>query len=91
MDILLANAPRPPEALLHMLLIGLEGRGVDYRLFSATGELGGLIAQHLRRHRSISQIMVASMPSLGDGWQVKVANLRYQGYRFCNLLDSGGH
>lgn len=85
-DILLANAPRAPEALLHKLLITLESMDVEYRLTSTEGDLGELIPHYLRRHKSITQIMVATMPTLGDGWKVKVANLRYQGYRFCTLM-----
>jgi len=85
-DILLANSPRAPEAVLHKLLISLEGRDVDYRLTTADGELGDLVAQYLRRHKGITQVMVATLPALGKGWEVKVANLRYQGYRFCTLM-----
>lgn len=85
-DILLANAPRAPEALLHKLLIRLESLDMEYRLTSAEGDLGELVSHYLRRHKSITQIMVATMPTLGEGWQVKVANLRYQGYRFCTLM-----
>ena len=85
-DILLANSPRAPEAVLHKLLISLEGRDVDYRLTTADGELGDLVAQYLQRHKGITQVMVATLPALGKGWEVKVANLRYQGYRFCTLM-----
>ena len=86
MDILLVNSPRAPEAMLHKLLISLERREVDYRLTSADGELGDLVSQYLRRHKSITQIMVATLPTLGKGWEVKVADLRYQGYRFSTLI-----
>jgi len=85
-DILLANSPRAPEAVLHKLLISLERREVDYRLTSADGELGDLVTQYLRRHKGITQIMVATLPTLGEGWEVKVADLRYQGYRFSTLM-----
>lgn len=86
LDILLVNAPRAPEALLHRLLISLEEKGVEYRLTAAEGELGDLVPQYLRRHKGVNQIMVANLPTLGQGWQVKVADLRYQGYRFCTIL-----
>ena len=85
-DILLANSPRAPEAVLHKLLISLEGRHVDYRLSTADGELGDLVAQYVRRHKGITQIMVTTLPALGNGWEMKVADLRYQSYRFCTLM-----
>jgi hypothetical protein len=85
-DILLANSPRAPEAVLHKLLISLERMEIDYRLTHAEGNLGELVSQYLRRHKGITQIMVGTLPTLGKGWEVKVADLRYQGYRFCSLV-----
>lgn len=84
-DILLTNAPKAPEALLHKLLIHMEKMNVEYRLSNAQGNLATLIPQYLRRHKTISQIMLASMPDLGESWQIQVSNLRYQGYGFCTL------
>lgn len=85
-DILLVNSPRAPEAVLHRLLISLEGMEVDYKITTGDGELGSHIAQYLRRHKGINQIMVTTLPSLGTGWEVKVSDLRYQGFRFCTLM-----
>ncbi|MCP5276949.1 MAG: hypothetical protein H6935_01140 [Thiobacillus sp.] len=85
-DILLVNSLKTPEAVLHKLLISLEGVDVDYRLTTADGELGDLVAQYLRRHKGITQIMVTTLPTMGKDWEVKVADLRYQGYRFCALM-----
>jgi hypothetical protein len=85
-DILLANSSKAPEAVLHRLLISLERSGIDYRLTSASGEMGNLITQYLRRHAGVRQIMVATLPSLGEHWDLKVADLRYQGYSFVSLI-----
>lgn len=85
-DILLINSPKAPEAVLHKLLISLEGMGVDYRLTTADGELADLVSQYLRRHKGITQVMIPTLPALGNEWEVKVADLRYQGYRFCTLM-----
>lgn len=85
-DILLVNSPRAPEAVLHKLLISLEDMGVDYRLTTADGELADLVSQYLRRHKGITQVMIPTLPALGKEWEVKVADLRYQGYRFCTLM-----
>ena len=85
-DILLVNSPRAPEAVLHKLLISLEGMDVDYRLTGAEGELGELVTQYLRRHKGITQVMVANLSTLGKEWEAKATDLRYQGYRFCTLV-----
>jgi hypothetical protein len=85
-EILLVNSPKAPESLLHRLLISLERAGVDYRLTSASGDFGDKVTHFLRRHIGITQIMVATLPALGKGWDVKVADLRYQGYGFSTLI-----
>ena len=81
-DILLVNSPKAPESLLHRLLISLEQTGIDYRLTSASGGLGEHLTNYLRRHAGIREIVVATLPTLGHDWDVKVADLRYQGYCF---------
>lgn len=87
-DILLVNPQKPPASVLCELLIHLEQAGIDYRLTSATGRLSDQMVQYVRRFLGITLIMVAALQTLGADWQVDVADLRHQGYRFMTLADA---
>ena len=88
-DILLVNPLKEPTALLHGLLEHLEWAGVDYRLTSASGNLGDQVASYLRRFLGITVIMVATLPALGTDWDMRVADLRFQGYHFSTFIGQG--
>jgi hypothetical protein len=86
-DILLVNSAKAPTYVLHKLLIGLEHAGIDYRLASGSGALGDELTQYVRRFLGITMIMVTTLPALGEDWEAKVADLRYQGYRVTTLNE----
>ena len=88
-DILLVNPRKEPTAMLHGLLEHLEWAGVDYRLTSASGNLGDQVASYLRRFVGITVIVVATLPALGTDWDMKVADLRFQGYHFSTFIGQG--
>jgi hypothetical protein len=87
-DILLVNPTRPPTSMLCDLLIKLEESGIDYRLTAVSGKLSDHVSQYIRRFMGITLIMVATLPTLGDSWRIKVADLRHQGYRLISLCNS---
>lgn len=67
LDILVVNPPRAPASLLAVLLLKLEHSGVDYRLASAHGDLGGEIARYLRRYGEATSVVTAKPDPGLDG------------------------
>ena len=83
--ILGVDTARARTVPLHALLIAREQGGVDYRLTSATGNLGDQVLHYLKRYLGITTVIVASLPSVEADWRAQAADLRTQGYRFVSL------